>query len=91
MRFIWWVNKATDTHSDYVTQIYFPYQQLLRTALGVTGLGFVCVCVYIYITLYTDYVQVPGYPLSSHAFPCTRKYGFVFKRNILVKSRVMNL
>jgi len=54
MRFIWWVNKATDTHSDYVTQIYFPYQQLLRAALGVTGLGFVfvcvCVCVYTYIS-----------------------------------------
>ena len=47
MRFIWWVNKATYTHSDYVTQIYFPYQRLLRAALGVTGLGFVCVYTYI--------------------------------------------
>jgi len=50
MRFILWVNKATDTHSDYVTQIYFPNQQLLRAALGVTGLGFVCVCVCIHIS-----------------------------------------
>ena len=48
---------------------------------------YVCVCVYIYIMLCTDYVQIPENPLSSHAFLCTRKYGFVFKKNILNNSR----
>jgi len=35
LRFIWWVNKATDTHSGYVTQISVPYQQLLRERASV--------------------------------------------------------
>ena len=35
MRFVWWVNKGTDTHSDYVTQISFPHQQLLRERASV--------------------------------------------------------
>ena len=36
--------------------------------------------------LYTDYVQVRGNPLSSQAFLCKRKYGFVVTKNILCKS-----
>jgi len=60
-----------------------------KAALGVTGLGYIYI--YVYIMLCTDYVQVPGNPLSSHEFLCTIKYRFVFKRNILDKYRIMNL
>jgi len=35
---------------------------------------------YIYTILFTDYVQVPGYPSSSHAFLCTKRYGFYFRK-----------
>jgi hypothetical protein len=30
MRFACWINKATDTHSEYVILIAFPRQQWLR-------------------------------------------------------------
>jgi hypothetical protein len=30
MRFACWITKATNTHSEYVTLIAFPRQQLLR-------------------------------------------------------------
>jgi len=30
MRFIWWITKATDTHSEYVIHIAFPEQKLSR-------------------------------------------------------------
>ena len=30
MRFAYWINKATDTHSDYVIITAFPQQQWLR-------------------------------------------------------------
>jgi len=30
MRFVCWITKATDTHSEYVTFIAFPRQQWLR-------------------------------------------------------------
>jgi len=30
MRFAYWISKATDTHSEYVTIIAFPQQQWLH-------------------------------------------------------------
>jgi len=30
MRCVWWVTKATDTHSEYVIHVAFPGQQWLR-------------------------------------------------------------
>jgi len=58
---------------------------LRKLALGVTGLDFV------YIMLYTDYVQFPWNHFSSHVFLCTRKCGIFVTKHILDKSWVMNL
>jgi hypothetical protein len=34
MRFVGWITKATDTHSEYVILITFPGQQWLRERAG---------------------------------------------------------
>jgi hypothetical protein len=35
MRIIFWITKATDTHSEHVIFTAFPLQKLLHTRLGV--------------------------------------------------------
>jgi hypothetical protein len=42
MRFLCWINKATDTQSKYVMLIAFPRQQWLRESASTSGLYVHC-------------------------------------------------
>ena len=48
MRFVCWINKTTNTHSEYVIIIAITRQQLLRQRVSVLG--------YSYITCLVEYI-----------------------------------
>ena len=59
-------------------------------ALDVTGLSFMYISCCVQIMYKFQEILYPN-PLSSHSFLCTRKYGFLVKKNILDKSRVFSV
>jgi hypothetical protein len=51
MRFACWINKATDTHSEYVIFIAFPRQQWLRKSLSILRYTYISCFVFFFICL----------------------------------------
>jgi hypothetical protein len=46
VRFLWWINRATDTHGDYVIFIAFPREQYLQ--IGASKITYLCIAFLIY-------------------------------------------
>jgi hypothetical protein len=68
MRFACWITKATDTHSEYATLIYFPRQQWLRERASMLSHTHIpsLVALFLHVLLPPFYVQTRsvGHPVS---------------------------
>jgi hypothetical protein len=76
-----WITKGTDTHSEYVIIIYFPWQQCLRERSSVLRLYVNCMCCFLLDSMSTHAHY--HWILTTHVFPLCR-----FWKNTVTTSEV---
>jgi hypothetical protein len=77
MRFVCWINKATDTHSEYVILVAFPLQQWLYERASMLSCTYNALFFSSCFWLLTQYVNKQQLLLSLFLFNICNEYYFV--------------